>query len=105
MITFFNIIWSWILSIPTKVQAAFDYLIIEFKILFYDLLTELINFASDTMTAFFGTTQFTQQFESNYIGLSLDTRYAIETLNIPEALLIIISAYVLRFVIKLIPGV
>jgi len=105
MITFFSTIWAWILSIPTKIEAAIDFLISKLEIFFYDFLTSMINFSSSTIDGFLGSSSFTQQFENNYLGLSLDTRYAVEALNIPEAILIVISAYALRFAIKLIPGV
>ena len=105
MIQFFDAIWSWILSIPEKIEAAINFLIVKAEIFFYDLVTALVNFASTTIDTTIGTSSFKTQFESSYLGLSADTRYAVEALNIPEAILIIIGAYVIRFAIKMIPGV
>ena len=105
MIDFFTAIWGWLLSLPDKTSAAFDYLMTELKIIFYDLLTASVDSAVSLFTSFTSSTTYLSTFESSYGLLSLDTRYALDALNIPEAVILIISAYSLRFAIKLIPGI
>jgi len=105
MIDFFTSIWNWILDIPNMIMDSISYLIDQIKIMFYELMTNIVNFTSDTFVSFTSSSNYLQGMETNYLSLSQDTRYAVEALNIPEAILLIISAYILRFTIKMIPFV
>lgn len=105
MLDFFTSIWQWLLSFPDKVSAAFDYLIIELQIVYYDLMASMVESTVSFIEAFTNSTTYLSTFENSYGLLSLDTRYALDVLNIPEAVILIISAMSLRFAIKLIPGI
>jgi len=105
MIEFFTAIWEWILNIPTMIMDSISYLVDQLKILFYELMTSIVEFTSNTFVDFTSSSNYLGGMETNYLSLSQDTRYAVEALNIPEAILLIISAYILRFTIKMIPFV
>ena len=63
----------------------------------------MVTYSTDLVLSLFTNNAFLSGMETNYIGLSQDTRFAMEALNIPEAILIIVAAFALRFTIKLIP--
>jgi len=105
MLDFFTTFWHWLLELPEHLSEAFAYLMTELKIIFYELLTSIVESATLLFLGFTQSTTYLSTFENSYGLLSNDTKYALEALNIPEAVILIVSSMSLRFAIKLIPGI
>lgn len=105
MITFFTTLWEWILNLPNLISDSIDYFMIESEIFYYEMLSTGLDSSVDFFTTFMSSATYLSVFESSYLGISTDTRYAIEALNIPEAIILVISAMTLRFIIRMLPFV
>ena len=105
MIIFFTTIWNWILNLPTLIGESIDYFLIEFEIFYYEMLTTGLDSSINFLTTFMSSTTYLSTFENSYLGISTDTRYAIEYLNIPEAIILVVTAMTLRFIIRMLPFV
>lgn len=102
--TFFDWISGWLNSFWSLLYDGLVWLLMKYLIFQYEKMLWLVNLGKDILLGFVTSSGIMTNFTSAWGSLPVNARAVLEILRLPEAVLLILGAYVIRFTLRMFYG-